>query len=268
MTWHVDQETIGRYVSNEVDRVAAASIEAHLTECGECRADLSIDAERFARTWAGVRATVEAPGVGWFERGLKAVRIRPDVARLLAVTPGLRMSCLLALAVAVGFGLMAAASAGSEIVARWFLVVAPIMPVAGVLIGFSSLADPAHELGLSVPVDRFWLTMLRSSLVAGSAMGILLTVDVTVGVVGSSGAWLLPAVASTCLSLALTPRVGALAAAVVVSAAWLFAVLPIDRGEVLASSGFARLVIAALAIVSLVVVVSNRDRFRRGEVWL
>jgi hypothetical protein len=268
MTWHVDEATIARYVSDEVDRVAASSIETHLTSCGACRAKVTIDADQLAMSWTAVRAAIEAPSTGWFETALRTFGIRPHVARLLAVTPGLRMSWVLALVVAVGFGLLAAGSTDSLFVGRWFLAVAPIVPVAGVIIGFSAMADPAHELGLAVPLDRFWLTMVRSLLVAGSAMGMLLIVDVAIGVGASSGAWLVPATAATCLTLALAPRVGTVGAASTVAIIWLLLVLGISGGGTPVLSGSVQLMGAVVALAALVVLGMERDRFRRGEVWL
>ena len=266
MTWHVDELTFHRYLSDEMDVVAASSIEAHVSSCAECRARIPADSEGLERSWARIREAVEVPEVGWFERLLRTAGVRPDVARLLAVTPGLRAAWLVALTVAMGFGLLGAAVTDSSLVDGWFLAVAPLVPMAGVLLGFSSMADPAHELGLAVPMDRFWLTMLRSALVAGSAFIILLGVDLLTG--DTSGAWLVPAVAATLLALALAPHVGPVGATVTVSVSWMAIVWLLGDGMAAVWAGPGQPAAVAAALAAAAVIALERDRFRRGEVWL
>jgi hypothetical protein len=38
MSWHIDSETLERYATGTATSAAAASAEAHLTGCAECRA--------------------------------------------------------------------------------------------------------------------------------------------------------------------------------------------------------------------------------------
>ncbi len=61
MTWHLGEEAVRRYQSGAVDRVGAASVEAHLMSCAECRRLLVVDGEWLERSWRGVADRVE-PG--------------------------------------------------------------------------------------------------------------------------------------------------------------------------------------------------------------
>ena len=48
MSWHIDSETLERYASGGTTGAVAASAEAHLTGCPDCRARLvpAVDAGR------------------------------------------------------------------------------------------------------------------------------------------------------------------------------------------------------------------------------
>ena len=88
MTWHVDPGTTARYLAGALPEAAAASVEAHLLECGSCRAALVTGvspAERAAhdRTWAAIDRSVDAEPTSAAERLLG--RLLPShVVRLLA----------------------------------------------------------------------------------------------------------------------------------------------------------------------------------------
>src|SRR5439155_1248129 len=74
----------------------------------------------------------------------------PDhLARLLAATPSLRVSWFGATVVALGFSILAAYGKQDPLM---FLIVAPILPLAGVAAAFGPHVDPAYEVGLSCPV--------------------------------------------------------------------------------------------------------------------
>ena len=57
MSWHIDSETLQRYATGTATSATAASAEAHLTGCAECRALLApaVPAPRLDAIWAEVR---------------------------------------------------------------------------------------------------------------------------------------------------------------------------------------------------------------------
>ena len=66
-TWHAPDDVLERYSSrpSEVDEVTAMSVEAHLLECGECRAVVSAVAGTVAisaTSSASVALAMSVPG--------------------------------------------------------------------------------------------------------------------------------------------------------------------------------------------------------------
>src|SRR3954452_1856174 len=131
-TWHLDADHIASYRDGQVGSAFAASIETHLVACETCRelVATTADGDRLDRVWADIVDAVDAPAPTASERILRALRVRPDTARLLAATPSLRLSWLTAVAVVLA---MASASAHTG---RYglplFLALAPVLPVARV----------------------------------------------------------------------------------------------------------------------------------------
>ena len=65
-TWHLTPQTLTAYRDDDVDPVQAASVEAHLLGCADCRADLARGAGPTAsrdseRRWATLTEVVDAP---------------------------------------------------------------------------------------------------------------------------------------------------------------------------------------------------------------
>ena len=94
--WHFDQELAGRYVDGRVGSILAASMEQHLLQCSACRGLLqpAVPADRLDRVWEEIVERVEAPRTGLLERALSHVGVDEATARLVAVTPSLRVSWL------------------------------------------------------------------------------------------------------------------------------------------------------------------------------
>ena len=143
---------------------------------------------------------LDAPRAG--PRGARA-RSRcgvPDhVARLLAATPSLRVSWLLAVVAGARVrgarGQRARPVRRAELALFLFLVVAALLPVAGVAAAFGPGVDPAHEIGLAAPMraDRAAADARdgrarrpRSSIAAVAALALP-------GLDWIAAAWLLPA---------------------------------------------------------------------------
>jgi hypothetical protein len=154
--WHAIRPPC-RLRRGDIDETRAHSVEAHLLACATCRVTLArgFDREPLERIWAEIQEFVDAPRPGIVERGLLRLGVREHVARLLAATPSLRLSWFAAEAVALGFAVMAARSATDgpreELALLLFLVVAALLPVAGVAVSFGPGMDPTYEVGSRPP---------------------------------------------------------------------------------------------------------------------
>jgi hypothetical protein len=272
-TWHADPPTLEAYATGTLDDVRASSLEAHLLACETCREGLaiSVPATSLDRIWHEVVVSLDAPRPGLVERALVALRVPEHAARLLAATPSLRLSWLLAEVAALGFAVLAAnLSSGSDAeVARFlFLVVAALLPVAGIAVAFGPGVDPTYEIGAAAPMRADVLLAMRACAVLTTSLVITGCAALAMpGLDASAAVWLLPSLGLTSVTLALgtwwRPFVAASAAALgwvaVVSAA---AVATEDR---LAAFRPVAQVACLLAIaVSAAVLVRRHTIFEEG----
>jgi hypothetical protein len=264
--WHVDEDGLVRYARGRGRLSVDASIEAHLLACGRCRARLASegDRDRLELLWPDVVRRVDAPRPGVVERVLRRVGVPEDTARLLAMTPELRTSWLIAVAVTLAFALGAAAAGWQDRDTVLFLAVAPVLPVAGVAAAFHRGLDPTYDIGLAAPYSQFRLLLLRAAAVTGltcatvAAVGVLLP-----GRALTAAAWLLPALALTSLTLVVGRRVDVVWAATGVGLPWVVAVAAsqswLGRFAVFGAAG--QLACVAVAAVSVVVLVAGRNQY-------
>jgi anti-sigma factor RsiW len=216
--WHVPDEELRRYADGTLARALFLSTDAHLLACPDCRARLAgADPELVRAGWARLDSELDAPVPGPVERLLLRVGVPDHTARLLAATPVLRWSWLAAVASTLALTI-AVANLAHPLV---FLAVAPLLPLVGVAASYGPGIDPTYEIALVAPLHTFRLLMLRSAAVlttttALSAAASLGLPDYGLRVLG----WFLPALALTLLSLALTPRLGPVGAAVAVGLGW------------------------------------------------
>jgi hypothetical protein len=235
MSWHIDSETLDRYATGTATSAAAASAEAHLTGCADCRALLApaVEAPRLDAIWAEVDRRVDLSSRPLAERLLTRAGVREDTARLLAVTPSLRGAWLASILVAAALAAAAAHAAdGSGRGMVLFLTLAPLLPVAGVALSYGPATDPAYELTLAAPYSVLRLVLLRTVAVV--------TCTVAITALGAAGladngwravAWLLPALALSAATLALSVRTTPTWASAAVGTAWLCVVLASQRSS-------------------------------------
>lgn len=264
MTWHIDPDTAQRYQSGAVSRPAAASVERHLTSCGQCRALLTADEAWLDRSWSAIADRVE-PGTSRAERALRSLGIPEVPARLVAVSPAMRVSFLIALLLVIGFAVVASGANPTGQTYKVFLVVAPLVPVLGVAFAYGRLVDPAHEMTLVSPINSFLVLLLRAAtVVAVALLGALVSwplvpAPASVGV----SAWLLPAFALTLATLALASRLEMWLAAALVAGGWVMAVgLALTR-ELEAFGSTARTVHLILAVSAGALIVMSRSQYDR-----
>lgn len=265
MSWHVDEDVLRRYQTGAVDPVTAASVEAHVTECGDCRATLQVDDGWVERSWAGIADRVEPGRRGLIERLLAGIGVRPDLARVTSLSPAFRLSFILAVVLVMGFAVAASNTNPDGWTFRLFFVVAPLVPVAGIAFAYGQLVDPAHELTLSSPLDSFKLLMLRAVTVLGVSMllGWVTWVFVEAPLSFGPSAWLAPALALTVVTLALASRFETWVAGAMVAGGWIVATVFALTRELEIFDATAQTVYLAAALAAALVVVLRRHSYDR-----
>ncbi len=260
-TWHLEPELIRRYVGGGVGPVLAASAEAHLMACPVCRATLAshVDAGRTAAIWAEVVDRVDAPSPSLLERALVRLRVGEATARLVAATPTLRGPWLAAIAGVLAFAALAAQS--DERWLRTFLVVAPLVPLAGVAVAFASGLDPTREIGLATPYPGLRLLLIRTVAVLAVTVPTALAAGLALpGPTWMAAAWLLPAAGLTSAALALSGRLRPVVAVGLVAGVWVAATTPtVLKGQMVVFGAGAQVAWLALAAGGLLWLVARRN---------
>jgi len=266
MSWHVEPDVLHRYQTGAIDRVVAASVEAHVTECAECRGDLIIDESWLEQSWASVADRVEPSRPRIIERILTSVGVKQHLARVIALSPAFRVSFVLAVVLVMGFAVSASASDPNGWAFRVFLFLAPLLPVAGIALAYGDLVDAAHELTLSSPIDSFRLLMLRAITVLIVSVGIGLVAWPFVDPTGfGPSAWLAPAMALTLTTLALASRFEAWIAGAMVAGGWAAAMaLALSRDLETFNASVQWLYGLAAVVAGLAVVLRRNSYDREG----
>jgi Putative zinc-finger len=281
---HADRGLLASYAAGAVDEVAAWSVEAHLTQCAACRADLSshVDAERLARNRSAVLVRTAVGEGGRARRLLGRCGVPDHLLRLLAATPSLRRSWLLSVAgvLAVVAGEAAAARYGvtpagrppgylDPTVLAPFVMVGPLLVLAGVAAAFLPMFDPACALAAAAPFSGFTLLLVRtvSALVAA-----LILVSGAALVLPGPGwlpvALLLPSLALCVFTLALATVMDPRAATLAAGGLWSLPalLLAVDHLPLAIVQADAQAACAAVIVGAAVVLLIRRDRFELG--WM
>lgn len=269
---HIDEALLVGYRDVAVSSATAAAIEAHLMACAACRRDLAGVAAAGGKDlaqsaiWGEILERVDRPQRSFVERGLSTLGIREDVAKLLATTPALRAAWFAAVIVVAALAIAAANADGGD---PWpLLVIAPLLPVAGVASAYGPALDPTYEVALAAPMSAFRLTLLRTLAVVATTLPLLLLATAAAPGTGLAAfGWVLPACALVSVTLALSTWMPPERAGVVATVGWLIAVivlLDLDQmGEFLARSQIFRVPGQSVAVVVMVAgaaVVAARSR--------
>lgn len=266
-TWHIDDDLLTGYLDGSLGVARLMSVEAHLMECARCRATIPADEAWLATSWERVEDLVDRPRLSLVERLLGRV-VPPHLARLLLATTSLSRAWLVAVVLVLAFAVGAAQLSDRDLpLLLMFLVVAPVLPLAGVALAYGPVVDPAHELLAATPTAGPRLLLVRSSAVL--VVATLLTGLATPflpGPLGLSAAWLLPALMLTVAALAAGTRVPVPAAAIGLGSLWLLATL-VGRvvDPFLIFQRPAQITYAAVAVVLAVVLYARRSRLDPGE---
>ncbi|MFC5746026.1 zf-HC2 domain-containing protein [Actinomadura rugatobispora] len=265
--WHVPEEDLRAYAAGTLEPPRLWSADRHLMACGDCRAQLgaAFDPAALDTGWARLQDEMDVPRPGPVESLLLKVGVPDHTARLLAATPVLRRSWLLAMVTV----LVLSALVGRTATPLLLLATAPLLPLAGVALSFGPGLDPTHEMAVVAPLHTFRLLMVRTVAVLATTIPVSLAASLAVPsfAVVTAG-WLLPALALTTFGLALMPWLGPIVAPGVVGGGWA-AALVADRllvGGALFPFTPAGRVVAAVAVVAAAsLLLAVRDRFDHGR---
>lgn len=272
MTTHLDGELLRRYAAGRLGGSAAYSAEAHLVACGQCRLGLAteVDPDRLRSVWAGVSQLVSDARVPRTERLLTRCGVDAQVARLAAATASGHAGWLAAVLTTL-IGAMAA----SQVFAYGrltFVLLAPTAPVLGVALCYGRGGDPAWEVAQATPFGGLPLLLVRAATVlsVSTGVGAALSLAFEPGLLAVG--WLLPSLALTALTLALsTSRAALPLVSSVVCIAWVAAVawsgwITADPGVAFGAVG--QLLSGSVLIAGSVVLMARRDSVDgRGGVW-
>jgi hypothetical protein len=271
MSWHVEPKVLQAYAGGTVDDAHAYSIEAHILECGVCRELLGkqVDGDRLEAMWTEIVDVVALPRAGVVERVLLRMGVKDHVARLLTATPSLRLSWFAGIALALGFAIAAAYTNDRGFVI--FLVMAPMLPLAGIAVAYGPGVDPTYEIGLAAPMRSFHLLMVRATAVLATSGAMALVASIALAPPGwALVAWLLPAFGLALTSLALATVISPMRSAVSVSIMWMFgcsaAVMSAVRSPATLQDVFGgvQLIVAVVALMGGALLYARRDMFEGG----
>ena len=234
--WHADEVLLGQYLRGEAGAALGSSVEAHLLRCDTCRGRIRqlVDPAPLGDVWARIEDTVQAPRPGLLHRLVRRLGVSDHDALLLAAAPSLRAGWLWGTAIALLFAAVAAGQGGSR-GALFFLIVAPLVPVAGVAVSYGPDIDEAYEPTLAAPYSSSRLLMLRSlatlltSVPLAALGGLLLPADSWSA--WSAATWLLPAAAGVALTLAGSTWTTPTRAGTAVAVAWFVVVGAVSSPE-------------------------------------
>jgi hypothetical protein len=268
--WHLDDDTLRRYVERTDSLAEGASAEQHMLTCEQCRArvNAAVDVIDFAAVWDRTRDFAEVPRPSVFERLLRAAGLPAHEARLVAVASAFRGVWLTGAAAIMAFAALAAALGHAR--GLWlFLAVAPVVPCLVVASSYDPLMDPALEPELVTPYPALRLVLLRTIAVLALALPAVLLFGLVIPG-GAPFGWLLPAVGFVAVVLAASTWVSPLRSAIAVSSAWLALVslLATRSGSPDAIiQGRAQAGFLVLAAASFVIFILRRRQLRQLRPW-
>jgi hypothetical protein len=284
---HPGEALLASYAAGTAGTVVAWSVEAHLTGCARCRSALSaqVDAERLARNRSVLLVRAATGDGGRVRRVLCRCGLPDHVLRLLGATPSLRWSWLLSVlgvlavvageAAAVRYGWIPPDGPGRlagyrnpEVLAP-FLLVAPLLVLAGVAAAFLPMFDPACRLAVAAPFSGVTLLLARSvSALAAALVPVVAAAFLLPGPGWLPVALLLPSLALSAFALTAATVLDPRAAAVMAGILWAVPVLLLAATHVplVIVQRNAQSACAVVLCACVVVLFARRGRFELG--WM
>ena len=280
MTWHADVGMIDAYLRDRLDPARAASVETHLTTCGTCRASLATQhrrdqpaADRHAASWTALAERIDRPRFSPLEGLLLRCGVPEHVTRMVAASE-LTRAWWLAGVMALAFAAVLAQFGSEAAGVSAFVVLSPVVPVAGIIFAYGATGEPAYEISVVAPYPSLRRALVRSVTVMAcwlppaAAFTLVLPGDVPLVI------WLLPALAMCSLTLALATVTTPVRAGCGLAVAWLvFAGSSVrgtsryDAAAVVDGLPYAHItgqwVLVAVCVTALAVAVIRRSSFER-----
>ncbi len=266
--WHVDGALLMGWVGGRIGPVLAASVEQHVARCAQCRDRVAsaanetprVDLPDLERSWSAIRDAVEVPRRSRMERLLAACGLPAPDAMLAAAAPALRGAWLGVVTVVMLFVAAASLSDARASGVALFLIIAPLIPVAGVALAYSVEADPGLEQEAATPYPKLRLVLLRTAAVLAVSLPVVAVAGLFVPA-RVSVLWLLPAVGFTAAVLAASTWIDPVRPAVVIALGWVTAVAATaERGSplVLLAGGGLAVYLVLLVLGSFAFVLRTR----------
>jgi Putative zinc-finger len=263
--WHAPAIQLVDFRDGTIGPVHAASVEAHLLACVECRAALAAVTPsdgRQNRVWSQIADEIDRPG--------RAFSPPWTWARVTLGSPPLLGATLLTvLAVLVAPLLVGAMNGRAGVTA--LLGLAPLAPVVGAAVAFRPTVDPAGQLAAAAPMATMRLVVLRALVVTVAALplGILAAIAFPVRTSLLLG-WIVPGVALCLVVLAAGTRFEPTRLAIGLALGWLMVVTSFAhrarRGDVttrlsdwIVNQPATQVAFALVAVAAAVVLVMRRD---------
>ena len=253
--WHADEALLRHYVSGAPDLSVSASVEAHLPGCATCRERLAaLGPDRaLERAWSGVMAGIATPRPSPAVRMLRRLGVSEADAVLLRAARSLDGAWTIATIAVIAFAALAAIETGDRGTAL-YLLLAPLVPVIGVVVAFMS-TDPLDEVAVATPFSADRLALLRTAAICVTSVPIVIAVGVAVPPIGwLAFAWLVPSIALTLLTLAAMTWLSPVAAGAGAGALWLAVVAAAYADRDPAAAVAPRLLIVHLTVAAIAAV--------------
>jgi hypothetical protein len=229
--WHVPDAQLRAWIDGTASMAASASVEQHLVSCDACRRAVAVAASPIVTTdldaaWLGIRDVIESPRMNVLGRTLQRCGMSESDAVLLSSSPALTGAWLTGVALVALFTAFATTASPGRGLAI-FLVLAPLLPVAGVAAAYGTEADATHELTLAAPYSKLRLLLLRTGAVVLTCVPLMMLAAVPLkGPWWLAVAWLLPATAFVMVTLAATTFMPPIYAAAGIALGWVALTLP------------------------------------------
>ena len=208
MSWHVDTAMLDRYVADQLSDSGMASVEMHVTTCPSCRTLVSSSAgapgaaaqERVKRA---IDDRLDTSPAGWMERAMHRVGLGDADARIVGAALSLNGSWLVASVVALTLVVLATTAGPERVGLALFLVIAPLLPLAGVTLAYGPRVDPTFEIATAATVPAIRIVLLRTMAVTVPTIPAIAALSLLLPFGPLAFAWLLPALGLAAASLAL-----------------------------------------------------------------
>jgi hypothetical protein len=224
-----------------------------------------VDPARIERNWQAITVELDVPVPSRVERLVRRLGVPAHLTRVALATPGLRRAWFVAIAIVMFVALIAGDTATSAENLLGFLALAPLIPVLGVSFAYGVEADPSHEIGVATPMRGLTLVLTRAAVILIVSM-LFLTVAALLN--PASGlwavAWLLPSLALTFGTLAVSTWLSPRKAAAVTAGAWLLFLLVVNGAAADRLAAFtapAQVLYLLGSVAAFVVMWQRRDRF-------